>query len=373
MTVVTHIIFSLLVAGNVERRVGSGEDIELHFASKNPEEENGAVVFTYQSSIPAFKGEGISHPLGLQNTSAIRLLCHMLREPLFDDLRTKQQLGYIVSAYYEVGFSSRPNEQAELGPLTIPVDFLVITILSRKLAPPEVAQRIDEFLMSFRETLATMPESEIQDHAEALSTQMLKPIPKLQSEASNHFGRIQRYGPEIFYQADDSSSKGGDKPEDRLPWDSVHALARSIRSSSRTDLLDVWDRMTHPTSRSRVVSCVYGNTFPLEPPSSSSSTTTTTTASSSSTAAESSSWNTQPRTKVVNSFPHLLQLRKTLSIFDDQATPQKRQYLSWNPLVRASQSSRGGGIWTMVGLGCVLGAGVVGLTMMTRNQKKIQR
>jgi hypothetical protein len=36
MTAVTHIIFSLLVAGNVERRVGSGEDIELHFTSKNP-------------------------------------------------------------------------------------------------------------------------------------------------------------------------------------------------------------------------------------------------------------------------------------------------------------------------------------------------
>jgi hypothetical protein len=63
----------------------------------------------------------------------------MLSEPLFDDLWTKQQLGYIVSAYYEVGYSSPPNEQVELGPLTIPVDFLVITILSCKLAPPEAA------------------------------------------------------------------------------------------------------------------------------------------------------------------------------------------------------------------------------------------
>lgn len=146
-----------------------GEDIELHFPSKNPEEENGAVIFTYQSTIPAFKGEGISHPESLESTSTIRLLCHMLREPLFDDLRTKQQLGYVVSSYYELGFSSRTESKSPLGPLTVPVDSVTINILSRKVSPPEVAGRIEEFLISFRESLQKMPESEIQDFADALS------------------------------------------------------------------------------------------------------------------------------------------------------------------------------------------------------------
>ena len=154
----------------MERRIPSGKDIELHFPSENPEEENGAVVFTYQSSIPAYRGEGLSHPLSLESTAAIRLLCHILREPLFDSLRTKQQLGYVVSSYYEIGFSSRTEQDHALGPLTIPVDFLTINILSRKLAPPEVAGRIEEFMTGFRDSLIQMPESELRDYANALSS-----------------------------------------------------------------------------------------------------------------------------------------------------------------------------------------------------------
>lgn len=128
LTTIETGFYSLLLAGLLERRVQPGEDIELHFPSKNPEEENGAVIFTYQSTIPSYKGEGISHPLGLKSTSCIRLLCHMLREPLFDELRTKQQLGYIVSAYYEIGYSSRSSD-SDLGPLVVPVDFITINIL----------------------------------------------------------------------------------------------------------------------------------------------------------------------------------------------------------------------------------------------------
>jgi secreted Zn-dependent insulinase-like peptidase len=169
--------------GNLERRIFPGEDIELHYPSKNPQEENGAVVFTYQSPIPGFKGEGISHPLGLKSTSSIRLLCHLLKEPLFDDLRTKQQLGYVVSSYYDVGFSSRGDEKSPLGPLTAPVDFMTINVLSRKVSPPEVANRIDEFLAGFRESLLKMPESEIQDHADALSSKFYSSLGPFESYA----------------------------------------------------------------------------------------------------------------------------------------------------------------------------------------------
>jgi insulysin len=162
--------FSLHPASFFERRLPPGEDIELHFASKNPEEENGAVVVTYQSPIPSFKGEEISHPEGLKSTSAIRLICHMLREPLFDELRTKQTLGYVVSSYFELGYSTRIHP----GSVTVPIDFITINVLSRKLSPPEIANRIDEFLDRFRESLQGMPESEIQSHADALSSKSIQ-------------------------------------------------------------------------------------------------------------------------------------------------------------------------------------------------------
>jgi insulysin len=252
----------VIPAGSIERQIDPGHEVELHFASKNPEEENGAVLCTYQSAIPAFKGDTLSPQLELQlaSSSAIRLLCHILREPLFNELRTKQQLGYVVNSSYEIGYSSQSNEDGH-PPLTIPVDFITITVLSRKMAPPEICTRIDDFLQAFRTTLESMPESEIKDHADALSTALLKPIQKLQTEAKGHFSRIQWYSPEVFHirQHTDCAVSESD-----LPWDTTQTLASAIRGLTRLDLVNTLDRMvTNPMTRSRVVSCVYGKTFPL--------------------------------------------------------------------------------------------------------------
>ena len=97
---------SALVPGPFERRLPAGEDLELHFASKNPQDENGAVVISYQSQNPGFKGKSLSSEECLQHSAAIRLICKMIREPAFNELRTKQQLGYIVGSYYDMNYSS---------------------------------------------------------------------------------------------------------------------------------------------------------------------------------------------------------------------------------------------------------------------------
>jgi hypothetical protein len=88
----------------------------------------------------------LSHPESLHSTASIRLLSHILREPFFDELRTKQQLGYIVHSYYDISFSSpAPQKQGTNMPLMTPVDCFVVSVLSKKVAPTEVAQRIDAF------------------------------------------------------------------------------------------------------------------------------------------------------------------------------------------------------------------------------------
>ncbi|KAG7368781.1 protease III family protein [Nitzschia inconspicua] len=246
-------------ATSIERMLLPGQEIQLHFASKNPEEENGAVLCTYQSSIPSFKGDDISHPESLLSSSAIRLLCHMLREPLFDDLRTKQALGYIVSSYYEIGYSSQSNINGRT-PCTTPIDFVSINILSRKMSPQDITRRIDEFLGVFRRSLEEMPESEIQDHADALATKLLKPIQKLQTEASNQYARIQKYGPEVYRKNQANKNLNSD---DGMPWETAQSLAATIRTLTRKDIINAWDRMTQVSTRSRIISCVYGKTFPL--------------------------------------------------------------------------------------------------------------
>lgn len=337
-----------MTAGDLERRVAPGEDVELHFQSLNPQEENGAVIFTYQSSVPAFRGRDLSHPFSLQSTSAIRLLCHMLREPLFDELRTKQQLGYIVSAYYENGFSSRQPEDEMKDSLIVPIDFITINILSRKVSPPEVANRIDEFLTNFRESLQQMPESEIRDHADALSTKLLKPIQKLITEANGQFSKIHRYGPECF------AEEGG--KESAMPWKSVEALAGGIQSLGRGELLEAWDRMIDPSRRCRVVSCVYGNTFPLEPKNKDSSLL---------------GWEQQRNTiKITNNFSKLLEQRQRMEVFDNQVTKARRRRFSTRAFSsgRYLSSSTISARASIVGLGVVGLAGIVGWTMM-RSQK----
>jgi hypothetical protein len=303
----------------------------LHFASKNPEEENGAVLVTYQSQIPGFKGQPISLPQSLKSSASIRLLCHMLREPLFNDLRTKQQLGYIVSSSYDLGFSCTPPFDASEGPMTVPIEFITINVLSRKVPPPEVKLRIDEFLGSFRETLLSMPESEIRHHADALSKKLLKPIQKLGMEATNQFAKIRRYAPEVL------GSGGTDKD---LPWDSIKDLAREIQSLNRDDLVENWDRMVAKNERSRVVSCVYGKTFPLE-----------------------SSLGTLPSHAIINNMDDLIELRSGLQPFDSSVRSFERKGSFARTLGTSSRTTLG---LTAV---AVVGAAVLGWSSSRRNKK----
>ena len=283
----------IIDSGEIERRFTS--DIELHFSSQNIEEENGAVLCTYQSSIPSFKGEKLSDPLGLESSTSIRLLCHILREPLFNSLRTRQQLGYIVSSYYDIGISSQSNVDGQM-PSSTPIDSISINVLSQKMPPPKIVARIDDFINGFRKQLEEMPESEIQDHADALATKLLKPIQKLQSEASNQYSKIIRYGPEVSYQSN----------EIEIPWDTTKSIATAIQGKTRNDLIKAWDRMTHPHKRSRIVSCVYGKKFPLQ-----------------NSSRAPTGWSTflfpllKTEIKIVNSFSDLLKFRTTLPNFSE--------------------------------------------------------
>lgn len=330
------------------------EDIELHFQSENPQEENGAVVFTYQSPFPSFRGKELSHDSSLKSTSAVRLLCHMIREPLFDELRTKQQLGYIVSSYYERGFSARQPDDEILDPSMVPVDFITISVLSRKLPPTEIATRIDEVLEQFRSSLREIPESEIRDHADALSKQLLKPIQKLLTESNSHFGKIHRFAPERISTTDD------DGKSEPLPWKTEKDLAECILSLSRAELMETWDRIIGPANRARIVSCVYGNTFPL--------------ANKSIGGGLISSFGLGSRSgKITNDFGKLVDYRQRMGVFNNQATTvSKRSYSSIaspRHFVGSSYSKLSSNI-PMVGIGVFGVASVVGWTL-TRNQKAV--
>lgn len=271
----------------------------------------------------------------LQSTAAIRLLSHMLREPCFDELRTKQQLGYIVHSYYDLSFSTpRPNEYDYFLGTTTPVDFLVISILSRKVSPLEVAKRIDSFLEDFRETLSNMPNSTIADYAAALQTKLLKPIQKLSDETNNHFGKIRRFGPEILAQG------GNDKD---LPWDNAKVLAQAIGKLERTDLIATWDRLVQDRSRARIVSHVYGSTHPLDRTSIQIS-----------------------RSRRITDTPNLIKLRKQLSRYSASAKNKSFRTLPsfFNNSLPSSKIVAG-----VATVAAAIGVGYIGLTVLSRSKK----
>ena len=270
----------------------------------------------------------MSSPESLQSSASIRLISHILREPLFDELRTKQQLGYIVHSYYDLSFSAPEPLKEGNHPLVTPVDGLVVNVLSKKVAPTEVAKRIDTFMEEFRTTLENTPESEIADHAKALKAKMLKPIQKLGSETSNHFSKIRRYAPEIL--------AAGGSDED-LPWDNAKPLANAIESLKREDLVKTWDRLTSPKSRSRVVSHVYGSTYPVP-----------------------SDLRSAPSARiVVDSLPSLIKLRNQLPRVDGKtrSLPNILNQLGSNKVLVGA---------TTVAL---LGVGYVGLSMLSKSKK----
>mmetsp|Transcript_13704 Transcript_13704/g.19589 ORF Transcript_13704/g.19589 Transcript_13704/m.19589 type:complete len:962 (+) Transcript_13704:2-2887(+) len=253
------------IPGPFERALREGEDVNLHFQSQNPEEQNGAVQITFQSNTPGFKGFGrdsAQMKKSIIQTAALRSLCHILREPLFNELRTKEQLGYIVNGHYDIDFStiSLTRDQALDDSITIgttPINSIIIYILSRKVPPPILTKRIDEFLESFRERLVNLSEEEIKNYTDVLSKNLLKPIQKLNAEADDHFAKIARYSPEILDNDEVNANQS-------LPWHSKEDLAAAMQGLNRIQLLDAWDAVVAGKNRSRVVSHVYGSSFKLE-------------------------------------------------------------------------------------------------------------
>jgi len=251
------------IPGPFQRNLEDCEDTHLHFQSKNPEEQNGAVRMTFQSASPGFKGTDMDCPLtheSLTQTAALRVMCHMLREPLFNQLRTKEQLGYIVNSFYDIDFFMESNP-LQLQTYTTPINKVIVNVLSRKVSPPVLTQRIDEFLNSFRGKLSDISEDEIRNHTDSLSRKLLKPVQKLETEVDMNFNKIRRYSPELLDNYQDLDDECAEI-KGKLPWQTNKSLAAAIQKVTREDIVHAWDSVIGQR-RSRVVSHIYGSSFPL--------------------------------------------------------------------------------------------------------------
>ena len=96
-------------------------------------------------------------------------------EPLFDQLRTKQQLGYVVSCGKR---------------LTSNVLGFASVVQSATFSPKAILERIDAFLVYFREQLHAMPADVFEGHRESLIADKLQKENALAEESSLKWEQI---------------------------------------------------------------------------------------------------------------------------------------------------------------------------------------
>ena len=141
-------------AGRAERAV----------VGNNPADENCAVDLYWQF--------GADEPtLGAK----ANLLQHLMYEPLFDSLRTKQQLGYSVSC-------SARNTQGALG--------FLISVVSQTHTPEDIEQRVLSFVSGYVDTLKSMPKAEYASNVNAAVANGLLADKTIDEEASRYWQEL---------------------------------------------------------------------------------------------------------------------------------------------------------------------------------------
>ncbi|KXS20116.1 hypothetical protein M427DRAFT_52375 [Gonapodya prolifera JEL478] len=144
----------------------------------------------------------------------LMLVNQIISEPAFDQLRTKEQLGYIVST------SIRMNT----GVMGLRV------IIQSEREPVYLEHRIDEFLHQFLEKLENLEPEAYEEEQKSLVAKLIESDKNLGRESSRHWGHISsRY----------------------LDFDGDHRDAAAIPTVSLTSLIDWYKEFILPKSASR--------------------------------------------------------------------------------------------------------------------------
>ncbi len=138
-------------------RVSPGEKIHLPMSIDH---KDSAILRYYQGRTD-----------GLEDTAKIMLLRQMMKSEFFHQLRTEQQLGYVV---------------AIVDQMIARVPGFGLLVQSPNVQVPQLEQAIDQFLVDFRRQLQVMPKEEFERHRQAVLIR-LKEKPKSLAEQSSRF------------------------------------------------------------------------------------------------------------------------------------------------------------------------------------------
>ncbi|KAG9246960.1 Metalloenzyme, LuxS/M16 peptidase-like protein [Calycina marina] len=181
-----------------------GSNYVYHRTLVDPKNINHALEYLLQI------GEKSDRPLRAKTL----LLDQITHEPAFDQLRTKEQLGYVVFS----GFRPTPN--------TIGYRF----IIQSEKANVYLEERIDSFLTGYQKTLAGMSETEFDGHKRSLITKRLEKLKNLDSETSRLWAHIE---------------------SEAYDFHLVHHDAEHVRKLTKADMIAFYDHYILPSSPHR--------------------------------------------------------------------------------------------------------------------------
>ena len=151
-----------------------------HLRSKEYDLAEGTdYLFEKRSPIHSFSALQVYYQVGLQterNNVLCELLYQMIYAQMFDTLRTKEQLGYVV-------FTGLSRSQSVVG---------MRVLVQSDREPSYVDQRVDRFFEWFREDLRNMSESKFQDYVEATAVRKLERPKQIWFEAKIYVMEIFR-------------------------------------------------------------------------------------------------------------------------------------------------------------------------------------
>ncbi|CAF1121848.1 unnamed protein product [Adineta ricciae] len=162
----------------------------------------------------------------LENNALLELFCHLVDERCFDQLRTKEQLGYIVSA------GARRSRGVQ--------GFRVIVQSARKL--DHVNQRIELFIDSIRDYIIQMPDELFKKQREGYMVKKVEIPKKMHSQGNKFWSEITNH---------------------QFCFGRPQLEVDLIKSIERSDLLNFYDHYISPCSIHRRKLSVHVNPSPV--------------------------------------------------------------------------------------------------------------
>merc|ERR1719201_2730755 len=138
--------------------------VQVRMQNPIPNDSNNAVVNSYQFGVP-----------DVADRVKLLMLGKMISQPAYDELRTKEQLGYVVFAIMMPHLSTLQ---------------LVMIVQGAKKAPDEIDTRIEAVLGNFAKSLHNMSSSEFQSWKASLRSTINKKDENMAQEADRFWAQI---------------------------------------------------------------------------------------------------------------------------------------------------------------------------------------